>query len=278
MSGYIYVYGLIPVEETAAKPVPVFTGVDAKYHSYTVKESGIVAVVSRVDADAYSPAKVEKNLKNSAWLEEKAFHHHDCICLINKEFTVLPLSFCTIFASEDKLKRSLRDRADTLHAKISAITGKQEWNVKTYCDNKQWETYIEQNHPDVERLRKEIAAMSPDRQFLMKQKLSQQIAQAVSMERDRCWKTIHQHLEERSVGSCVRRTYGKEITGRGDEMIGNVDYLVSANQIQRFQEGIRQFGERTGAGWALEVTGPWPPYHFAMLHKEEIMNGTESAQ
>ncbi|WP_176560050.1 GvpL/GvpF family gas vesicle protein [Brevibacillus dissolubilis] len=270
MAHYIYVYGLVPAEEVACAPVSVFAGIEPQQVTYTIEAAGIVACVCRVDATDFSPGEIERKMHNPLWLEQKALHHHDTISLIHQSFTVIPMSFCTLFSQEEALTELLHVQAGKLHERFASLKGMQEWNIKVYHDSKTCESTIETSHPEVLRLRQEIDSMPVGKQFLMKKRLAQLISQAAEDEKEKSLQVIHQRLQEHSQKALMRQNWGKELTGRSDEMIANFDYLVPSHQVAVFIEEVDRQAESRGRGLTIEATGPWPPYHFATLHKEDL--------
>ena len=48
-----------------------------------------------------------------------------------------------------------------------------------------------------------------------------------------------------------------------DEMMLNATYLIAVASEESFREEVRKLsGEFHALGIRIEVSGPWPPYHF----------------
>lgn len=57
---------------------------------------------------------------------------------------------------------------------------------------------------------------------------------------------------------------------RQEEMVYNCNYLISAEKVPSFLSVFDQIQDSLKeSGWMLELTGPWPPYHFAKQGREE---------
>ena len=47
-------------------------------------------------------------------------------------------------------------------------------------------------------------------------------------------------------------------------MAWNSVFLLPGSKVDEFVEEIKQYEEELGhAGWKIEASGPWPPYHFS---------------
>ena len=64
-------------------------------------------------------------------------HHHQRIVELQQEFTVVPMSFCTLFASEASLERTLGEKQEEVLALFSELAGHHEWSVKVYSRREQ---------------------------------------------------------------------------------------------------------------------------------------------
>jgi hypothetical protein len=74
----------------------------------------------------------------------------------------------------------------------------------------------------------------------------------------------HERLAELAVGAVVNRPQPRELTGRDEQMLLNAAYLVPESDDRLRAEVERLSEEHAGAGLSFELTGPWPPYNFAV--------------
>jgi len=260
---YIYLYGVVLKEELQKSEVPSIVGIDQKKTS-VIPYKELAAVITPVNPLNFSQQRIDLQLKNPDWLKEKAFHHHECISAINSKFTILPMSFCTIFQKEENLRSLLNEQYDVILEKLNRLKEKQEWNVKIYSNSEQAFSYVIKNNPSVLELRENINTMPKGKQFIMKKKLNQLICDEVEKEQSLRWQQVEQKLKSYFEGAKLRKNWGKEITERQDEMIVNCDFLIYKHKSELFLNKIqdleREFAE---AGCTFQVSGPWPPYHFS---------------
>lgn len=260
---YIYLYGVILTEELEKTEVPSFIGIDQK-NVHVIKVKELAAVVTPVDPHNFSQQQIDLQLKDSEWLKDKAFHHHECISVIHSQFTILPMSFCTIFQREENLKSLLTEQFDVILHKLNTLKNKQEMNVKIYCNSEQAFSYVLKHNPAVLELRENIATMPKGKQFIMKKKLNQLITSQLEIEQSQWWQQIEQELQLFFTGSKLRKNWGREITERSDDMIVNCDFLIDKKNTESFLKKLLDLEQKfADLGCTFQVSGPWPPYHFS---------------
>jgi Gas vesicle synthesis protein GvpL/GvpF len=73
---------------------------------------------------------------------------------------------------------------------------------------------------------------------------------------------VHARLAERAAAAVLARPHDRRLSGRGD-MVLNGAYLVPLDGTPAFLSLADELRERHASeGVALELTGPWPAYHF----------------
>jgi hypothetical protein len=74
---------------------------------------------------------------------------------------------------------------------------------------------------------------------------------------------IHARLSERAAAAALSRPQDRRLSGREAEMVLNAAYLVPTEEADAFRGVVEELGrEHDPDGLQLELTGPWPPYHF----------------
>lgn len=260
---FIYLYGVILTEELVKTEVPTMVGIDQK-NAIVLKFKELAAIITPVNPLQFSQQQIDLQLKNPDWLKEKAFHHHECISVINTQFTILPMSFCTIFQNEENLTTLLSEQYDVILQQLFRFKDKQEWNLKIYCDSRQALSYVVYHNPNVLELKENIANMPKGKQFIMKKKLDQLITNELEKEQSLWWQRIENQLQSIFSASRLRKNWGREITERNDDMIVNCDFLIDKKKTEQFLTKVQKlewtFSE---LGCTFQVSGPWPPYHFS---------------
>jgi hypothetical protein len=271
MEKKIYLYGFIPTDEMDRKPLPEHGGFDEKEILYSIQVDSVTAVVSPLDPHAYTEAVIEDKINNDLeWLQKKAYHHHEVLMFLNQNYTAVPLSFCTIYNNEESLIETASSQADDLNDSFAEITGKEEWNLKIYYDEEKVKKLVTENNPVMQQKREEIKDLSPGKQFFERKKLDKLAEKEMDKElNDRC-NNIHMELSDKAARSDVKKTLGKDATGRKDNMSWNSVFLLQASEVDNFVKEVMEKEQQLGeSGLKMEATGPWPAYHFSNLSKVE---------
>ncbi|PLS07158.1 GvpL/GvpF family gas vesicle protein [Neobacillus cucumis] len=267
---YLYLYGVILAEELQDSEVPSIMGIDGELIKIKIHKE-LAAIITPVNADSFSQQQIDLQLKDPEWLKEKAFHHHEMISVIHKHFTVLPMSFCTVFQNIDNLEVVLHEQYSDLFDKLLSLKGQQEWNVKIYSNKEKTLSHIQFHHPPVVELKEKIPSMPKGKQFIMKKKLEQLIASQVELEQAKWWQEINNELTPYVTAANYRKIWSREVTERTDDMMVNCDFLVEIEAAPRFFHKIQELRliyEEFGC--TFQLTGPWPPYHFSKTVKETL--------
>ena len=112
-------------------------------------------------------------------------------------------------------------------------------------------------------------ASSPGKAFLLKRKKSDLVVN----EMDRLCKIYGQEYYDAflkvSEAARLSNLLPKEFSGRQDEMILNVAYLVSKEKVIDLVSSIRFLKKRHAPlGFDIELTGPWPPFSFISIKEK----------
>ena len=75
--------------------------------------------------------------------------------------------------------------------------------------------------------------------------------------------TVEQRLASKAEDCCRIRNLPSDLTGRTEEMVFNAAFLLDSSARASWLETVQTASrEVQGKGLLLEVSGPWPPYHF----------------
>ncbi|MFA1818890.1 GvpL/GvpF family gas vesicle protein [Virgibacillus oceani] len=269
MKKKIYLYGFIPSEELDKASLPEHEGFDETEDIFTLPVDSITAIVSQLDPDAYTEEVIEDKINNDLdWLQKKAYHHHEILMLLNQRYTAIPLSFCTIYNNEESLLETISIQAADLLDTFKEITGKEEWNLKIFYDEKKLKKQVHENNPVIKQKQEELKELSPGKQFFERKKIDKLAAKKMEKElNDRCGK-IHDELAAMAVQADIKKTLGKDATGRKDNMSWNSVYLLEDSEVEGFVAEVMKIEKKLGeSGLNMEATGPWPVYHFSSLAK-----------
>jgi hypothetical protein len=265
---YLYVYGFTYLEEWKKTQLPSLTGIDERPLVMLPFED-IVAITTSVSSEKFSQEHLDANMKKTEWLKAKAFHHHECISSLYPHVTILPIPFGTIYKSGKNLRNLICSQKQLFLKRLASIKGKQEWNVKLYCDQEKSLSFTLHNNPAILELKEKLKTMPAGRQFLFKKKLEQLLVTQSESLQSQWWNEIHEQLYPFVSESHLRQNWSREVTERKDDMIANCDYLIPQDKVESFIDHIKELEDKYKEfGCFLQISGPWPPYHFSKMDKE----------
>lgn len=270
MDGYLlYLYCFIPSNEIQVDEFTPFQGIDNENMVFLKQMDDITAIVSYVSKEDYAQTVLDQKFQDPNWVEEKGRHHHHSISSLNKDYTVIPMSLCTIFNDEKILEARLIELYPDIVQLFEEIKGNEEWNLKIYFDDNKMKQGVLENNHTILSFKESLENYPKGKQFFMRKKLEKMIEEETEKEIKNVIKKINDDLKNIILKRKTNKIWPKHLTGRSDEMAYNGVYLLSKKQINAFKERI-QHNENNykECGWVFEFSGPWPPYHFSSLKKE----------
>jgi Gas vesicle synthesis protein GvpL/GvpF len=165
---------------------------------------------------------------------------------------VVPFRLCTVYSSLQALDAMLAREGVTLKAALDRLNGMQEWGVKAF-------------------LRPRVPASGADEpgeadsgiDYLTRKRERRDAAVAGREATETAVAQIHARLTECATTSTLSRPHDRRLSGRDTEMVLNAAYLVPEEGVDAFRAIVEDLARRREADDVeLELTGPWPPYHF----------------
>jgi len=157
--------------------------------------------------------------------------------------TVLPFRFGTIFHDDESLRRSIRSNHRQFHSHIDKLRGKTEMHLKVLVDD--CGSHAAEKHLSPEGLSREY--FSSLRVNASRQRERQTRARAVSFQMHRLFEPLDEEV------SCRLTENGK--------MMLDVAHLIDRKSVDRY---LSRFSatSATMREYQMQLSGPWPPYHF----------------
>ena len=246
-----YLYGVV------AGDAAVNNGAD----TVLVKEGPVAGVASRVSLTEFDPATMPERLADAAWLEEKVRNHEQVLDSVLESASVLPCRFCTVYRTEDELRRFLFERGDELAAVLSRVGGRIELGVKAFIDREGFAAGGAMRNETIRELADHASRTEGGRAYLEKRRLEQLVTEELMRFKDEVAAQLHERLRAAADEGVQLNLQRPEVTGRDEEMLFNAAYLVADRA--RFERELGELAaEYRESGIELELTGPWPPYNF----------------
>jgi hypothetical protein len=245
----VWVYGVLG--EDAAEPEG-WAGVDARGPVRTVRRAGLCALVSDVPLPEFGPSALQDRLEDLGRLEELARAHEQVLDRALVLGPLVPFRLCTIYETDASLGEMLTRERGSLAEALERLAGAREWGVKGWL--------VEGGERDDAGVG---AAARSGTEYLTRKR---DVREAAEQARERTWQLVegvHARLSEQAAAAVVGRLHDRRLSGRDEEMVLNASYLVPDERLDAFRAVVGDLGERHRAdGLELELTGPWPAYHF----------------
>ncbi|PSL47084.1 gas vesicle protein GvpL/GvpF [Salsuginibacillus halophilus] len=272
MSELIYVYGFVLYDHAGEEENEIPDLYDE--YSLTFLHGGnVAAVYSVVASEDFGEESFQTNVQNLEWLERFAKRHHHILNRLHQKYQILPLNFGTIYKGIDRLKQKLKDEHNRLYEAVQLIQGKDEWSVKVYADMETIASQPTFTTPLIEEKQQEIENMPRGRQYIEKKRLNKTIAEEAERYVNGAADQMHEALKQISIETDAREVWSKQVTGRTDEMKWNGGYLISRADRNIFVETVQAYEKEFPSAIVVEVSGPWPAYHFVPKQGQEDTNG-----
>lgn len=237
---------------------------------YPIYFQGTYAIVSKVSPDEFSEDNFKKNLANMDWVEKGVRQHERVIEEIMKDVTVLPFKFGTVFQSEENVEKLLKEQNTDFKRIIASLDGKEEWGLKIYCDLKRFKDILEKEDERIKEKEDEITSASEGKAYLLKKKKDELIEDIISKKISEYTQDCFERLKRTSLDAKINKILPKEVTEKKEDMVLNVAFFINKKRVKEF-DNILQYlkAKYSDKGLIFDCTGPWPPYNFCSITKEE---------
>jgi hypothetical protein len=175
---------------------------------------------------------------------------------VMQQHTVIPMSFGTVFKTDDDIMELLRSAYDAFTDVLNKMQDKFEFGLKVLWDREQIIREIEAEDDDIRRLKGEISSQKGSTYFARMQ-YGRMIDAALQARSERYVAEIFEGLRDVSVASRSNKPIG-------DRMIMNAAFLVARSLEQAFDARVKDIGQRYDK-LTFKYTGPWPPYNFVNI-------------
>src|SRR6058998_1264482 len=137
-----YVYGIVETRENLNFGKIGIGG--AGEQVYTVNHLDIAAVVSKTPVAIFDPTR------------ENALAHEHVIETVMKQNTIIPMSFGTVFRTDDDIREVLRSIYASLKDVLRQMSGKLEFGLKVTWDRDRIIEEIKRDNEEIRRFQQEL--------------------------------------------------------------------------------------------------------------------------
>jgi hypothetical protein len=242
----LWLYGMMDGDAAAA---PQRYGVDSVHEIELIRHAGLAALVSAVPLQEYGESNLHETFEDLERLQVLACAHELVLDEALRVGAVVPCRIGTIYESPARVEQMLAREREPLSAALRRLCGMAEWGVKAFAvaaGNGAVAGEPASGTEYLARRRDERATVERTRQAL-----------------DAAVGDVHARLRERAADAVLSPPQTSQLTGREAEMVLNGSYLVADTDVDDFHRLVAELdGRHRTDGIQLELTGPWPAYHF----------------
>jgi hypothetical protein len=221
-------------------------GIGGSKRVYTVHYRDLAAVVSDTPIVIYDPTR------------ENVLAHEFVNETVMREFTVIPMSFGTVFRSEDDVSELLRSTYQAFNDVLDKMQDKIEFGLKILWDREKVVSNLEQENDEIRRLKDEISRNAASSTYFARMQLGRLVEAALEDKGNHFVADVHEELKQVAVASRSNKVIG-------DRMIMNAAFLVERAREKAFDEKVKEVSRRYEDVLTFKYTGPWPPYNFVNI-------------
>jgi hypothetical protein len=249
-----YVYGIIPARERVSFGRMGIGGIGEMV--YAVTHGDIAAVVSRTEVFIFDPTR------------ENALAHEHVIEMVMKTHTIIPMSFGTVFRTDDDIREVLRSIYPSVKDVLKQMSRKVEFGLKVTWDRDHIIDELKRDHDEIHRFHQEITRKHLQSTYFARMQLGRMIDKAMAERSAEYVREIYEGLR----AICVASRDNKPI---GDKMIMNAAFLIEREREAEFDAAVNRIAKQFGDRLNFKYTGPWPPYNFVNI-RLKLERGTPS--
>jgi hypothetical protein len=239
----LWAYGVVP----AGQPPPErAVGLEGR-PVVGVPHGDLAVLATVVPAGEFRGAELDRQLEDLPTLGRLARAHDAVLEAALADGDVIPFRLCTMFSSRQAVEDMLAAERDRFSSALARVHGTAEWGVKAFAAGAAAPAAAE--------------PPSSGTEYLARRREQRAAAEASRDATVDTASAVHAALADRSVAAVLGRPQDRRLSGREAEMVLNGAYLVRRADAEAFAALVEELGRRH-ADVDLELTGPWPPYHF----------------
>jgi hypothetical protein len=206
-------------------------------------------VVSDAPLDVFGEAPLADHLTDLDWVSRAAVAHDAVVERFITADAVLPMKVFTIFTSDERALAKTRSDWDRIESALEDVTGQVEWGLRLIFDQKKTTPAAP------------MPRGSTGRGYLL------------AKQKEHTETVAHRRLVRRRTAGVVSAlaAIAREVKERplataatsGSRLLLDAAFLVPRTRERRFRAAVARETRRLAPeGYAVHLSGPWPPYSF----------------
>jgi Gas vesicle synthesis protein GvpL/GvpF len=218
-------------------------------------DRGLWAAVADAPLDRFSSERLQEDLQDLEAVSRHALAHASVVEFFFRKAPVIPLQLFTLFSEDERAREQLASRGPALRKLFAQLRGLEEWGVRIIADPSAVDAASG-------RTTRERESSGPSgRDYLRnKKRLLDQSAEPPKA----AMKEVDAALKSLGRVAARVRTQPFPPPGRNRPFVTGASFLVKAKKRAQWKKHVTSLTTDLAAhGHRLEMSGPWPPYHFA---------------
>src|SRR6185312_8275958 len=218
-----YVYGVLESREPLSFGKIGIGGMGESV--YTVHHADVAAVLSKTPVFIFDPTR------------ENALAHEHVIETVMKSNTIIPMSFGTVFRTDDDVREVLKSIYPSLKDVLKQMANKLEFGLRVTWDRDRIVEELKRDNDEIHRFQHELTRKHLQSTYFARMQLGRMIDKALAERAAEVVREIYDGL--RAV--CVASRDNKVI---GDKMIMNAAFLVQKDRETEFDAAVNVVAQK----------------------------------
>jgi len=221
-------------------------------------DGGTYLVVADAPLSRYGEEVINRGLGDLQWVSRAAVAHESVIESFVDETAILPMKLFTIFTSDARALEHIARQRTRIAALVKRVANHQEWGIRLVLDR------AAAARASASSLGKRGTAAPPvasGAAYLTRKKAQRDAAVELASRARDIVAGLYDRLEARS--KLARRRAASELPVKGGPLLLDAAFLVPKARAAPFKAlAAREARTLVKQGYALTISGPWPPYTF----------------
>jgi hypothetical protein len=219
---------------------------------------GTYLVVADAPLSRYSEDAINRGLADLEWVSRAAVAHESVIESFVGETAILPMKLFTIFTSDARALEHIAQQRSRIASLVKRVANNQEWGVRLVLDRT---AAKRASASSIGKGRAAASAGASGAAYLTRKKVQRDAAVELASRARDIVAGLYDRLEARS--KLAKRRAASELPVKGGPLLLDAAFLVPKARAASFKAlAAREARGLSRQGYAMTVTGPWPPYTF----------------
>jgi hypothetical protein len=210
-------------------------------------------VVADAPLDRYGEHAINRGLSDLDWVSRAAVAHEAVVESFISAPALLPMKLFTIFTSDARAVEDVRRNRGQIQAALERVVGRLEWGVRVMLDPRQ----ADRSSTGKARRRAPHSGAA----YLAQKKAQRDATTELASRAPEVIAELYDRLA--AVASRSTRRAAGELPARAGQLLLDAAFLVPRSRGGPFRAAVARQAKRLAPqGYAVLLSGPWPPYSF----------------